>query len=274
MEVREIDKVKAYWDSHPLFSYEIKQELGTPDFFREMDRIKTEDVERFSMGYWDFPDFRKGKTLLDIGCGPGFLTRHFASKGYDVTAIDISGNAVMLTKKSLQLYSLRANVLQGNAEELEFKDNTFDYIISSGVLHHTPDTRKSILEAYRLLKPGGSAKITLYYKNILLRKPVWYLTRFLARIMLSNVPGRDNLGSSMSPDDFIRFYDGNSNPIGKGYSLKEAKQLLCPPFTWSSSRIHFFPSRFMPKWLPLNKTAHRFLDANFGTMIYIDLIKT
>jgi len=269
----EISAVKDFWEEHPLFSYEVKHELGSLSFFREIDRIKMEDAERFAMHYWDFPDFKKGQSLLDIGCGPGFLTRHFASKGYNVTAVDLSEKAVMLTQKSLELYALNARVLEDNAENLKFKDNSFDYVISSGVLHHTPDTRKSVLEAYRVLKPGGRAKITLYYKNILLRKPFWNLTRFLARNMLSNVPGRELLAGVKEPGEFIRIYDGNTNPVGKGYALDEAQKILAPPFIWLNSEVHLFPTRFMPRWLPMNRALHRFLDSRFGTMVYINLMK-
>ncbi|MBM3245649.1 MAG: class I SAM-dependent methyltransferase [Candidatus Omnitrophica bacterium] len=270
----EIDTVRDYWENHPLYSYEIKHELGSPSFFKDLDRLRIEDVERFCLSFWDFSDFSKGKSLLDIGCGPGFLTRHFAFKRYDVSAIDLSQAAVSLTRKSLELCGLDADVRQGNAEDLEFKDNSFDYVISSGVLHHTPDTRKAILEAYRVLKPGGKAKITLYYRNILLRKPFWGLTRFLAKNMLKNVPGRGLLAGAQDPEEFIRIYDGDVNPVGKGYTLGEAKRMLSPPFIWASSEVHFFPARFMPHWLPLNRPIHRFLDSCFGTLLYIDLVKT
>jgi 2-polyprenyl-3-methyl-5-hydroxy-6-metoxy-1,4-benzoquinol methylase len=268
-----IAEVKNYWEKHPLFSYEIKYELGSLEFFREVDRVKVEDVERFSIGYWDFPDFSRGKSLLDIGCGPGFLTRHFASKGYNVTAIDLSQKAVMLTRKSLELYALDAKVLEGNAENFEFKDNSFDYIVSSGVLHHTPDTRRAVSEAYRVLKHGGKAKITLYYKNILLKKPFWWLTKLVVKNMLKGISGRESLANAKDSGEFIRIYDGNTNPVGKGYTAEEAKGILVPPFVWLSSEIHFFPARFMPKWLPKNKILHRFFDSSIGTMIYINLMK-
>jgi len=232
-----------------------------------------EDTERFSMQYWDFPGFKKKQSLLDIGCGPGFLTRHFASKGYKVTAVDLSEKAVMLTRKSLELYGLHAEVLNGDAENLAFEDGSFDYVISSGVLHHTPDTRRAVLEAYRVLKPGGRAKITLYYKNILLREPFWSVTKLLAKNMLKNVPGRESLSGAEDPDQFIRIYDGDTNPVGKGYTVGEAKKILAPPFAWVDYEIHLFPARFMPKWLPINKTIHKLLDAHIGTMIYINLKK-
>lgn len=271
--MKKISDVKEYWEKHPLYSYEIKSELGTLDFFKEMDIIKLEDVERFSINYWDFPDFFEGKTLLDIGCGPGFLTRLYAKKGYKVTSIDLTNSAVSLTKKSLDSFSLKGDVIQCDAENLCFKNNLFNYVVSSGVLHHTPDTRKAVMEAYRVLKPGGRAKITLYYKNILLREPFWQFTKLLSRIICNRVPGRGKMKSAESPEHFIRYYDGNENPVGKGYSLLQTKTLLVPPFTWLDCSIHFFPARFMPKWIPMPVALRSFLDRKIGTMIFVNLIK-
>lgn len=50
----------------------------------------------------------------------------------------------------------------GNAESLDLPDNSFECVMSIGVLHHTPGTQESIHELFRVLKPGGTAVIALY----------------------------------------------------------------------------------------------------------------
>ena len=47
---------------------------------------------------------------------------------------------------------------------LQFEDNTFDIVASLGVLHQTESTQRAVSEVRRVLKPGGEAVITLYYK--------------------------------------------------------------------------------------------------------------
>ena len=48
---------------------------------------------------------------------------------------------------------------------LPYPDESFDVIVSNGVLHHTPDTQAAVTEVYRVLKPQGQAIIMLYCKN-------------------------------------------------------------------------------------------------------------
>ena len=56
-----------------------------------------------------------------------------------------------------------------NFENLHFENETFDHVNCQGVVHHTPNTQKAINEIFRVLKRGGKASISVYYKNFLLR---------------------------------------------------------------------------------------------------------
>ncbi len=96
---RGVEAVRAYWEAHPLLSYELEAP-GSPRFFDELDRVKREDIERFAMKYWDFAAYR-GKSVLDVGCGPGWVTVQYAAAGANVTAVDLTSAAVELTKKHL-----------------------------------------------------------------------------------------------------------------------------------------------------------------------------
>ena len=62
-----------------------------------------------------------------------------------------------------------------NCENLHFENETFDHVNCQGVVHHTPNTQKAINEIFRVLKRGGKASISVYYKNFLLRNYKYYL---------------------------------------------------------------------------------------------------
>lgn len=267
-----IDDVRSYWEGNPLFSFELA-DPGSPDFFAEFDRIKREDVERFALDYWAFYQYRD-RSVLDIGCGPGWLTVQYAKAGAKATGVDLTDAAVALTKDHLAHYDLEAEVRQANAEVLPFEDNSFDLVCSSGVLHHTPDTQQSFREAYRVLKPGGAAKITLYRLGVLHGPVVFPLTRGAMRLLGVKHPGADMGREADTVEDFVRQYDGKDNPVGIAKRDRDwANDLREVGFKVHGYEVHFFPKRFVPLGRLVPKFGHHILDRGFGTMVYFHLTK-
>jgi len=83
---------------------------------------------------------------------------------YQCYGIDLADKHVELAKKLFQIYNHKVIIQKGNAESLDFPDECFDYIFSSGVIHHTATPQKAINEVYRVMKPGGKGFIMLYAK--------------------------------------------------------------------------------------------------------------
>ena len=268
----QITDVRDYWNKHPLFSHELA-EVGSASFFAQLDQIKTEDVERFALRYWQFDQYQ-GKRVLDVGCGPGWITVQYAKHSALVDSVDLTPRAVELTKAHLAYRGLNARVQVGNAEELPFADATFDLVVSSGVLHHTPDTQKAFAECVRVLKPGGDAKITLYRKGLLHSPAVFGATRFAMRTLGVKHPGADLSRDAKDVDDFIRQYDGADNPIGIAYTDHEWRRYLeRAGFKYLRHEVHFFPRRFVPASALIPGFVHKLLDSKLGTMVYFDLQK-
>jgi len=239
--MKTINDVKQYWEKHPLLSYELN-DLGSVEYFSRFDKVRRCD-DKFALGYWEFDQY-KNKMVLDVGCGPGWLSVNYALGGAHVFAIDLTAKAVKLTKKHLRYKNVSAHVREGNVENLDFSDNFFDLVVSSGVLHHTPNTYKGFTECYRVLKTGGKAKITLYYKGTLHKKLLFPFTTFIMRLLSIKHPGA-NLAVENDVDEFIRQYDGFENPVGIGKTKKEWSEMLkMAGFHIVSSKIHFFPNVF------------------------------
>lgn len=267
-----ITDVRSYWEAHPLLSYELNAP-GSKSFFEQLDFIKKTDVERFAMAYWEFDRF-KGREVLDVGCGPGWLTVQYAKGGANVSAVDLTTRAIELTKQNLGGQGLKALVQEANAEELPFDDNTFDLVASSGVLHHTVNPSRAFAECYRVLKPGGMAKITLYRLGILHSPLIFPLTRGAMRLLAMRHPGADMGRDSTGVDDFVRQYDGKDNPIGLAKKDREwAADLAVVGFRIVGREKHFFPRRFIPLQRLIPTMAHKILDSIAGTMIYYRLQK-
>ena len=97
-----------------------------------------------------------GKHICDIGCGTGLLTWELANKGARVSAIDISTEAVKMTRERSKEFGGRVDVQQMDASHLLYNDETFHLVTGIWILHHL-DTVKAAKEISRVLKPGGKA---------------------------------------------------------------------------------------------------------------------
>ena len=106
-----------------------------------------------------------GKKVLDLGCGSGVLSIALARNRADVTAVDLTENATKMTKRNSVLQKLNIKVVRSDAENMAFANNTFDYVLSWGVLHHTEHTEIAFNEVSRILKPNGRGLVMVYHKS-------------------------------------------------------------------------------------------------------------
>lgn len=107
----------------------------------------------------------RGSSVLDVGCGQGIDLCEYALAGATVTGIDLTPRHVELSRQHLDELGLDGTVIEGDAEEMPFPDDTFDRVVSNGVLHHTPDCPRALAEMYRVVRPGGLATIIVYNRD-------------------------------------------------------------------------------------------------------------
>lgn len=106
----------------------------------------------------------KNKLVLDLGCGSGRFLDIINKCESLIIALDYTA-AIDVAKRNIQ----NENILfiQGDALNLPIKNEIVDYVYSIGVLHHTPDPKKGIEEAYKVLKKEGVFAISLYSEKSL-----------------------------------------------------------------------------------------------------------
>lgn len=122
-----------------------------------------------------FADFEKwsGARVLEIGVGLGADHERFAQAGAQLHGIDLTQRAVDNTRRRLELNGLSSQLAVGDAEDLAFPDRAFDLVYSWGVLHHSPDTHRAIREVWRVLRPGGQARIMIYHTWSMVGLMLW-----------------------------------------------------------------------------------------------------
>ena len=98
---------------------------------------------------------QKGK-LLDISCGTGEFLKQLehndVHRNLQVYGLDLSPK---MLKKAKNKLSSKVNLLEGDVHQLPFKNNTFDYAISTEAFHHYHNQRKALFEMGRVCKKSG-----------------------------------------------------------------------------------------------------------------------
>jgi SAM-dependent methyltransferase len=150
------EKVQAFYEENPFPNYEgldsrdsLRKKAETGVFARLLDEQIPQRAH-----------------ILEVGCGTGQLSNFLGMTwGRTVFGSDLCLNSLRLANNFRQNQTIEgAAHLQMNLFRPVFKANSFDFVISNGVLHHTGDPYRGFQEIGRLVKPGGYILIGLYNK--------------------------------------------------------------------------------------------------------------
>ena len=249
-------EMKDYWDQNPIGVEQFDELVGSPEFYKKYLEYY-DDFYGYKWKTFQYEKY-KDKKVLEIGCGLGVDSVKFAKSGADLTCIDLSDTSVQNTKKGLSHLNLKANVAQGNVEELDFPDNTFDVVYAYGVLMYAQNEKKAYEQVYRVLKPGGEALVTLYHS----RSWYWLLVTFSGTKVES---------------------EKGDPPLNRAHSIKEVRKLFKD---YSSVQITLdrFPIKtnrrrglksFLFNWIfvPITKIIPTPLMRPFGWHIIVKAVK-
>lgn len=115
-----------------------------PEFAREIARRALKQI----------PTDIHGWLVLDLGCGPGFYSQVMQDMGARVISVEINETEFINTSIKLE------NPVVGDGRSLPFERETFDAILCSNVLEHTPESEKLLSEIVRCLKVDGWAYVS------------------------------------------------------------------------------------------------------------------
>jgi SAM-dependent methyltransferase len=148
----EADLRKVYADSfgHQWTTYDWLRDEDEEEFFTITD-LRPEDLS--------------GKTVFDAGCGGGRLARIVAPRCREFVGLDYS----IAVEKAYELCRgvENAHFIQCDINKHPLKPETFDLVYSHGVLHHTPDTKRSFDNIPALVKSDGVVYVALFRQAVL-----------------------------------------------------------------------------------------------------------
>ena len=99
-----------------------------------------------------------GMLVLDIACGPGYVSAAAKKLGAVPTGIDFSDKMVAIAKRTFP----EIEFMQGDAQDLPFEDGSFDRVLMNFGLLHVSHPEKACAEACRVLKRGGKFGFTVW----------------------------------------------------------------------------------------------------------------
>lgn len=230
------DSARTLWNSRACG--ELDGDKQSLEYFRRVDADRFEQ-QGWAPGYFEFDSFA-GKRVLEIGVGQGTDLARFGEGGAVCHGVDITDNHLELTARNFAARGLQVDLRKADATRLPYADDYFDCVYSFGVLHHIPEIETVVSEIERVLKPGGTTRIALYYKwsafhlfSILVRG---LLTGRLVRL------GYDGLLATIETGA-----DGRAiKPYVRLWSKREVRRLL-RHFELEDVSIHqLFLSHFLP----------------------------
>lgn len=201
-------RVRDFWQSETCG---IRYGADAEDKWRAISQSRYDLIPEIP----DFANFRgaRGKAVLEVGVGAGSDFERWVTSGADATGVDLTQAAVDNTNARLaRLRGLTWRVQVADAEALPFASDSFDIFYSWGVLHHSPDTKTALKEAFRVLKPSGSLRIMIYHRRSWMA--LFYWVRFAA------LRGRPLMSLQTVLSLFME------SPGTKAYSVPEAERLL------------------------------------------------
>ena len=149
----------------------------------------------------------KGK-LLEMGCGIG-KTTHFLAEKYNklkITAIDYDKEQIATAKKNKK--SNNIEFMQRDATSLNFKKESFDYVIETNVFHHIKNYQDAIKETRRVLKKNGYfylMDISQYFFGLPLIKRIFPPESYITKNILIDKLEENNFRIEDSRGTFIFF---------------------------------------------------------------------
>jgi ubiquinone/menaquinone biosynthesis C-methylase UbiE len=234
---KEKEEVREFWNADPCGTRYLE---GNEDFdAHARTRYALEPY------IFEFAKFHSagGLRVLEIGVGMGADYLEWLRGGARATGVDLSAASIERAKRRCELAGYQSDLRVSDAEQLPFADNSFDVVYSYGVMHHSPNTPQCVREAWRVLRPGGQARIMVYHHPSITGAMLW-LRYGIFR------------GKSLRQSVFDRL----ESPGTKTYTRDQALQLL-DGFRDVEMRVTFSPGDLL-----LHQPSARFQSAFYRSV--------
>ncbi|MCA1585066.1 MAG: class I SAM-dependent methyltransferase [Acidobacteria bacterium] len=149
------ERMKSFYEANPFPNYDDFDSAGTL-----LDKARRGLFAKLLDDQIPF-----GARVIECGCGTGQLTNFLSIANRTVIGVDLCMSSLRMALDFKQQNGLeRAHFYQMNLFRPSFKPESFDLVISNGVLHHTSDPFLGFQSIARLVRPGGFILVGLYHR--------------------------------------------------------------------------------------------------------------
>jgi ubiquinone/menaquinone biosynthesis C-methylase UbiE len=151
--VKQTQGEKLFWNDEEMAAYFAAKPADT----RIIDFVETRYAEP------------SGLKALDLGCGGGRHSEFLAAYGFDVLSVDPNPGMRSATTTRLEALGLTAKVIDGEILAIPAKNDEFDLIVTTGVLHQantSAEYARAIDELSRTLKIGGHVCLNIFTNRV------------------------------------------------------------------------------------------------------------
>ena len=126
----------------------------------DINPLRLSWISELSNGLWS-------KDIIDVGCGGGILAESMANQGANVTAIDMSEDALEVAKLHCLETGIKVNYQYSTAEDKATQSpSEFDIVTCLEMLEHVPDPQSIVQACEKMVKPGGLVFFSTLNRNI------------------------------------------------------------------------------------------------------------
>jgi ubiquinone/menaquinone biosynthesis C-methylase UbiE len=145
---------KYFRDPFKCFLFEV----GAGYYARKLASGPEAELRREFVEFLSLPLAQNGNPrvrLLDVGCGPGHVTRALARRGYDTTGVDRSLRLLRIARRNARREGLEMKFERSPSDKLPFGDAEFDCAIATGVIYWVEHPLATLRDMVRVVRPGG-----------------------------------------------------------------------------------------------------------------------
>jgi ubiquinone/menaquinone biosynthesis C-methylase UbiE len=119
------------------------------------DSVWASSTRQFIPPLLDAAEVSGGMSVLDVGCGPGYVSAAAAARGANPRGLDFSKEMIGIAQRMFPEIEFQ----EGDAQNLPFVNATFDRVLANFTLLHVPDPERACAEACRVLKPAENSDL-------------------------------------------------------------------------------------------------------------------